>query len=253
MENEPELIRDQMQETRTALTEKLDTLQQKVADTVDSITTPVAETVQTVKDAVADTVESVKESVSGTFESVKDTFNLAHQVERHPWPMMIGSIAAGFALGQLLPIPMRRTSSQEKSSDSGAASRNQSGTGFNGMHQTSGSHGEQSSKPGLFGGLGSAIQQELDKVKGLGVSVGVGLLRDLMTQSMQGEFGGRVREWMDDLTSKLGGQPFKESVVATESNEETSSQEEKQEARGKDSTKSSEGKVKAAHEANPRW
>src|SRR5262245_40678802 len=51
MENEPELIRDQMQETRTAMTEKLDTLQQKVSDTVESITTPVTETVQTVKEA----------------------------------------------------------------------------------------------------------------------------------------------------------------------------------------------------------
>jgi len=109
MENEPELIRDQMQDTRTALTDKLDTLQQKVADTVESITTPVTETVQTVKDAVSDTVDSVKETVSDTVASVKDTFNLPRQVEQHPWAMMLGSVLPGLSSdGSCPPRLLRR-------------------------------------------------------------------------------------------------------------------------------------------------
>jgi len=221
MENEPELIRDQMQETRTALTEKLDTLQQKVADTVDSITTPVTETVQTVKAAVTDTVDSVKETVAGTVESVKETFNLSKQVEQHPWPMMAGSLAAGFLLGRILPSPFQAVHGALSSEpnfgklDRASASRGTNGNGSPKPKEEAAS----SSEPGLLHGLTEAFSGELDKLKGLSVSVATGLLRDLMTQSMHGEIGDRVKQWMDGMTEKLGGKPLTEPLVTPEPEE----------------------------------
>jgi len=229
MENEPELIRDQMQETRTALTEKLDTLQQKVADTVESITTPVTETVQTVKEAVtgtvdsvketvAGTVDSVRETVAGTVESVKDTFNLSKQVEQHPWPMMFGSLAAGFLLGRVLPSPFQATKVFRSEPDFDKLSRASSSRGSNGSHEPK-QETPTPKEPGLLHGLSEAFSGELDKLKGLSVSVATGLLRDLMTQSMHGEIGDRVKQWMDGVTEKLGGKPLSEPLVTPEPEE----------------------------------
>lgn len=214
MDNEPQVIRDQMQETRTALTEKLDTLQQKVATTVESITTPVAETVQTVKEAVSDTVGTVQETVAGTVETVKDTFNVSRHVQEHPWPVMLGSVAAGFLLGRLLPSPRQAVRYVGAASDTVTAGMSQASH----LAQPAARKQEEpaSESNGLFGGLGNALKGEMDKLTGLGVSVGVGLLRDLMTTSLQGEVGDRVREWVDGVTQQLGGKPLKEPLVQPE-------------------------------------
>src|SRR5579864_5333035 len=91
MDNEPEVTRAQMQETRTALSEKLETLEHKVVDTVQGAT-----------HAVHETVDHVKEAMHETVENVKDTFNLPLQVKRHPWGMVAGSIALGYLGGYLL-------------------------------------------------------------------------------------------------------------------------------------------------------
>jgi len=103
MENE-DVIRDQMEDTRTSLTEKLETLEKKVVSTVDSATTNVAETVEsvketvqetvsTVKDTVQDTICAVKDSVKEGVGAVKDVFDVSRHVERHPWLMIGGSVA----------------------------------------------------------------------------------------------------------------------------------------------------------------
>jgi len=104
MDNEPEreVIRQQMEETRAALTDKLETLEHQVVDTVQGATTAVQETVATVKDAVQETVETVKGSVQETVETVKETFDLNRQVDRHPWLMFGGAVAVGYLGGRLL-------------------------------------------------------------------------------------------------------------------------------------------------------
>ena len=102
MENEAELIRQQMTETRTALTEKLETLEEEVASKVKGTTETVAETVETVKEAVEGTVHTVKETVENTVETVKDTFDVNRQVERHPWMMFGGAVLLGFVGGRLV-------------------------------------------------------------------------------------------------------------------------------------------------------
>jgi len=219
MEDEPEVIRDQMQETRTALTEKLDTLQQKVADTVESITTPMTETVQTVKDAVSDTVETVKGSVSDAAESVKETFNVKRQVENHPWPMVLGGVAAGFVLGRLLPSPIEAARDVISRTDSVAATMSQPPQKHNGTHLAATPRQEAAGEQ-VLGQISNVVRGELGKLAGLGVSIGVGLLRDMVTQSMQGEIGNRVREMMDDVTHKLGGKPISEPILGEQTDAE---------------------------------
>ena len=72
MAHEPEeMIKQQMLETRAALADKLETLEQQVVGTVHSATSAVTDTVACVKEAVQQTVESARESVHGTVEAVE--------------------------------------------------------------------------------------------------------------------------------------------------------------------------------------
>jgi len=113
MDDEPEVIRQQMEDTRSDLTRKIEALEHQVVSTVQSTTSAVTNTVESVKDAVqetvsavkgtvSDTVCSVKETVSDTVEGVKETLDIRHQVEEHPWLMFGASVAAGYVGGLVL-------------------------------------------------------------------------------------------------------------------------------------------------------
>jgi len=132
MENE-DVIREQMEDTRTSLTEKLETLEQQVASTVHGATSDIAETVEAVKetvekvkDTVQDTVTTVKESVADTIDSVKETvhegltavkgmLDIPALVDSHPWLMVGGAVGCGFVLGTFFPHPARQRAGFVKS------------------------------------------------------------------------------------------------------------------------------------------
>src|SRR5262249_47659347 len=115
MENE-ELIRKQMEETRTSLTEKLETLEEQVVgagkdtssavtgtagavkDTVSTVKDSVQDTVSTVKDTVTETVTAVKDTVQEGVETVKSWLDLKAHTEKHPWMVMGGSVLLGYFL-----------------------------------------------------------------------------------------------------------------------------------------------------------
>src|SRR5262249_12539708 len=96
MDHETEHIHQQMMETPTALTEKLESLENQVFGSVHEATRAVSQTVASVKEAVQETVGSLKESVQETVHSVKESVNIKRQVDRHPWVMMAGSVALGY-------------------------------------------------------------------------------------------------------------------------------------------------------------
>ncbi len=76
MDQDPAVIRRQIEETRAALTEKLGQLEARLRGTANEVT----QTVQT----------------------VRRTLSLDHQLQRHPWLMLGGCILAGFGLSQRL-------------------------------------------------------------------------------------------------------------------------------------------------------
>jgi len=235
MENEPEVIRDQMQDTRTALTEKLEALEQTVAKTVENTTRPVVETVQSVTEATKETVGAVKEtvqqiadtvsgSVEKTVETVKDTFDLSRQVEQHPWAMMLGSVAVGYVAGRLLPSAPEfggTSAAAMTSRMSQAAEPSGSEPRHNGhQRRRDTEEKEESSGKGLLSGLLDTYHDEVKALEGLAVAAVVGVARDLLTQSLKGEIGERLGEWMNGLTQKLGARPLSEPVLATGEKEE---------------------------------
>jgi ElaB/YqjD/DUF883 family membrane-anchored ribosome-binding protein len=106
-----------IKDTRSAITEKLDILEARVRETVEGAQSSVEDIVETVKDMVDTTVEAVRHGVEGaqstvegiaeniretvgdTVETVKRTLDVPHQVDQHPWLMFGGATLAGYLLG----------------------------------------------------------------------------------------------------------------------------------------------------------
>jgi len=135
-------IQREMEATRAALTDKLETLEQKVVGTVEDVTSATSQTVESIKETVATvqetvkdtmssvnetvkgtvetvnetvkgtvetvnetvkgTVETVNETVKGSVEAVKDWVDIPGHVQAHPWLALGCSVATGYCLGAFL-------------------------------------------------------------------------------------------------------------------------------------------------------
>lgn len=206
MDQEPDVIREHIEETRESLTEKLESLENQVKGTVQDARATVEETIDTVKSTVQETVESVKR-----------TFNVRYQTEQHPWPMVGASAILGFAVGSLLGGRPRHHI-PERMTESGYGGAVQSGAAGNLPNGTSSSLmsppvGAQPKQPGIMDKLMSAFEGEMDQIKGVAIGAGLGLVRDVAKQSLPPSLAPQVEEIINDLTSKLGGRPVRGPVV----------------------------------------
>jgi ElaB/YqjD/DUF883 family membrane-anchored ribosome-binding protein len=206
VENEPEVIRQQMQETRTSLTEKLEALEQQVTGTVQEAKAAVTDTVTTVKDAVTGTVDAVKDTVQDTVESVKETLDLRRQVERHPWAMLGGSVAAGFVGGCLFDLAAEELNYATRRRRSAAF------THRNGAPLLPAAS-ERAAGPSWMEELADKFHDEIGQLKGLAIGAALGVARDLLAQSTPDNLRGQVTELLDSITTKLGGQPMRGPVL----------------------------------------
>jgi len=192
MENETELIRQQMLETRTALSEKLEALQEQVLSTVEGTTKTVTETVQTVQEAVQDTVSTVSESVQGTVETVKETFDISRQVEKHPWLMVGGAVAVGFLGGRLL----------------GPALRGSTSGGYNGMGYLASSGQVPPPPPRRPSWLDGLIGPLVDQAKDMALGALTGVAADLAMEHAPEHLRGKVSEMTNTVAAALGTTPI---------------------------------------------
>lgn len=198
MDQNPDVIRHEIEETRSALTEKLETLENEVFGTV-----------REAKEAVSSTVENVKEKVQETVQTVKETFDLRRQVCRHPWAAFGGSIAAGYLIGKVLAP--ERTSINRRRPESSSA------IGYDALRNVP---AEEPAPPpkqgaGLIGKLLEQFEPELQKVKGITIGVTMGLLRDAIKQRVPGGMSAEFDDLANNVTSKLGGHPVKGPVLET--------------------------------------
>jgi ElaB/YqjD/DUF883 family membrane-anchored ribosome-binding protein len=230
MDHETEVIKHQMEETRASLTEKLETLEHQVVDTVQDATQVASNTVETVKevvedvkDAVTGTVETVKEKVEETVETVKHTLDLKAQVQRHPWPMMGGSVAVGFLLGKLVG---RMTAREESPAPAPLPAAAHPVRLHNGKGRVSRSEEKaaekRASEKGWLGSLTESMGPELAKLKGLAIGATLGIVRDVVTQAVPEELGAKLSEVMNDITVKLGGEPIRGPLLQSSSTEQGS-------------------------------
>jgi ElaB/YqjD/DUF883 family membrane-anchored ribosome-binding protein len=195
MANEPEVIRQQMEETRSGLQEKLETLEQQVKDTVQGATEAVSETVETVKETVKDTVETVKVTVEETVESVKDTFNLSRHVQEHPWAALACATVAGF-VGTRLTMRWMPDGRQPPAAPAYVPP----------VSIASAPPAPSAPKRSWWSWIADHYRDELDKLQGLAVGTAGGMVREMLTEKLQPELRARVKEIVDGFTTKLGGQ-----------------------------------------------
>jgi len=211
VDNELEVIRHEMEGTRTSLAEKLDTLENEVLGTVHNATAAVANTVEDVKSAVANTVGDVKavvgsvtESIQDTVESVKEAFNLSEQVRRHPWAMLGGATAAGFLGGWLV----------------GSSRREQEVADINGSWRVPSPPPpqEKATEPPAESGSSFA---PVDALKGIALSVLMGVVREMVGKAVPETLKADVEKVLDDFTTKVGAKPLHATEEAKPEEEST--------------------------------
>jgi ElaB/YqjD/DUF883 family membrane-anchored ribosome-binding protein len=235
-QTDPEVIRRQMEAQRASLAEKLETLENKIVRTVDEAREAVAETVQTVKDSVQSSVETVKDTVSSSVETVKETFDVRLQVQRHPWAMFGSSIALGFAAGWALnrALGSGRGASASLGYSSGGSYPGKTGFGsvtprsqggyreearaaatFTGAsptaahHETSPPPAPAPRGPSWIDELAQTFAPELHKLKGVAIGAAMSVARDFLTQSVPEQLRPQLDEVINNVTSKLGGEPMR--------------------------------------------
>jgi ElaB/YqjD/DUF883 family membrane-anchored ribosome-binding protein len=219
MDKEPDVIRQEIEQTRSNLTEKLETLESQVKSTVHNVTAKVEDTVETVKSKVEGTVDAVTSTVESTVQSVKETFNVERQVREHPFAMTGGTVLVGMAAGYFLaslrrPAAPRHWSAPRPS----AAPAPQRLSADNGASRATGGPA-RSEGPGLLSGLLEQFGPEIDKLKATAVGMVLGAARDLLKEKLPPSLSGHVEELVDNVTRKAGGEVIRGRVLP-ESHEE---------------------------------
>jgi hypothetical protein len=214
-EPEPEVIRRQMEAQRAALSDKLETLENRIVETVEGAREAVAETVDSVKIGVKDSVETVKDTVQTSVHAVQETFDLPRQVERHPWAMFGGAVALGFAAGYIVNRSGTSACSSALSTGTVAAppapttGRRPLPSTYEVPAQRAPAVAEESwatHVTKLFG-------PELHKLKGMAVGALMGVVREMIADPLPEPMRPQVKDVVDSITTKLGGEPVTTEAV----------------------------------------
>jgi len=223
VDNELEVIRDEMEQTRANLADKLGALETQVRETVSDATESVSSTVEGVKDVVS--------SVSETVESVTDTFNVSKHVEQNPWLAFGAAVAAGFVAAQLFgrssapapapaapPVPPQPQPQPELHPQPVQAQPQEVQCEQPKQQSESLLGSLEAMLPdvkSLLPGMESLLPdgQDLKKVMdtaigsfgGLAVGTVMGVVRELAVNGLPPEWKGELTKMVDKVTEQLGG------------------------------------------------
>jgi ElaB/YqjD/DUF883 family membrane-anchored ribosome-binding protein len=175
-----------MEQTREALTDKLETLEQKVVSSVAAVT---------------DTVANVKEKVHEGVESVKEAVDVKAHVKRHPWLMLGGSVVCGFVLADLV-MPGKSASRPTKFT---LTPKVETGDG-NGRPQN-----DHPKQPTAGQSWLRTYEPEVQHLKGLALGVTLGTVREMLTTEVPPHIAEHLKEIIDAITRKAGGEPLPSS------------------------------------------
>jgi len=183
IEREPEELRAEIAETRSSLTDKLETLEERVKGTV----------------------ETAQHKVEDTMAAVKRSFDIHHHAAQRPWLVFGSSVAAGFLIGSLRP---KKVAAVPPSSSNGHA---------NGIHSLSSmaSGGEpgvvrkkrhSNHRPSLKARLIHQFEDEIALLEKAAIGGLMGTLREWLKQTMP-SLAPQLDQVMNSATTKLGGEP----------------------------------------------
>jgi ElaB/YqjD/DUF883 family membrane-anchored ribosome-binding protein len=212
MDPQPDVIRQQIEETRSSLTEKLETLEaevkgtvQSARETVESAKEAVEETLSTAKETVQGTITSVKETVQSAKESVKRTFDIPYQVDRHPWAMMGLSLVSGVLAGALLgrrTSPDRRLARRMSEASREPLLREETAPAAAWSRLTH----EEPGRPGFMDKLTGQLAGEVEKAKDLAIKTVVEVVDNVIQRSVPA-LGTVVEDMMTRAAANFGAHP----------------------------------------------
>jgi ElaB/YqjD/DUF883 family membrane-anchored ribosome-binding protein len=206
MANKTELIRQQMSRTRESLRQKLDALEDRTLGVVENT----ADAVANVAETVEDTVETAKEAVTKTTEKAAQMFDINRHVDEHPWAVMGGAVATGFALSVLLS---RTRSTAEVNGgpapyDVYPRYEPQPASSYEESHE------ESEPRQSWLSSLMEQFAPQLDTLKQLAIGTAVGTLRDLALRNIPREWSKDFAGLFDSFTERLGGSTLPEHEPA---------------------------------------
>lgn len=104
-------IREDLEDTRTAMTEKIEMIEERVHETVEGTKSTidgvmdsikrVQGTVAEAKSAIDNVLETIKYTMDETIDRVKYTTDLIEQVNKNPWIMFGSAILMGYVLSSI--------------------------------------------------------------------------------------------------------------------------------------------------------
>jgi len=203
VDDELDVIRNQMEETRASLAGKLEALEDQLKGTVEGAT-----------NTVSDTVESVKDTV----ETVKETLNVRRHVQRRPWLMVGGAVALGY-LGGCLILPRRRKTAGSKRSalpPASSGSPTPATNGHNGHRRNGAKRHAARAEPSRAvppprpapPKEEGPLQDALKKLSGVAVGGLMGVMRRMVNQVVPEAYAPDATRLVDQVTTKLGGKPL---------------------------------------------
>jgi ElaB/YqjD/DUF883 family membrane-anchored ribosome-binding protein len=211
MEDQQDVL-NEMEHTRSSLSDKLEALEHEVAEKVKPVTTAVervAEAAANIAESVQDTVEGVKEKVEATAEAVTSAFDLRKQTESHPWVVFGLAATTGCMLGSFLS---RRSRGGRRASSS-APARHARETNGKSHHAKPAKPAAQESAAAKPGWLGESLQH----LKGMAVGALMSAVRDLVKQGLPGNLGEKIAEEVECMTRKMGAEPIQGPVLPEKS------------------------------------
>lgn len=193
VEQDTDEMRQDIDTTRSAMSDKLEALEEHVMGTVQSAQETVEDSIQLAKDTVA---------------SVKRNFDIKYQIVQHPVATVGGCFLVGLALGALFlrgrsrsqQSPKQPTRDETPPTRSPRAFAEHSNGSYNTaatLHPTTAAH-----RPVFFG----QFQEDIDKVKGMAIGYVMGLVRDSVKDAVP-QLASQIEEVMNSITAKLGSKP----------------------------------------------
>jgi ElaB/YqjD/DUF883 family membrane-anchored ribosome-binding protein len=242
MDQEPDLIKERMKETRVSLTDKIETLENTLRDTVQStlstashVVEDVEETAEAVKDSVEESAETVKETVASTLDNVKETvvsaFDISGHVRRHPWVMLGGSVVVGYLGGRLALGRRERRRRDRRRAIRESFLSTTPGQPLEGTRRRAPAPPAPLERPRLpqqseeqprengpswLRQLADTFGGELNALKSLALGATFGVVRDMLVGSVSEPFRTPLADIVNDATTKMGGRVIREPLIEPE-------------------------------------
>ena len=189
--------------------------------------------------ALANKIETLDEQVRGKVENVKNTVDLSYQVEQHPWPMLGVSVAVGFLLERMvsgdstsrraerrqptfIPIPIYSDGRTEHSQHAaGTVSATPASVAPNDTIRETGSKSKtdhqrnlegktatkqqkQDNNTGMLGDVLEQFKGEIHTIKGMAVGAVTSLVHDMIKQTSPAA-SSFMKQALNSASTKLTG------------------------------------------------